>query len=605
MYMAGGRFGARAFASNFTDSELAGAIDLLHSKGMKGYVTVNTLIKDSEMEDALRFITMVEELGADAVIIQDKGLLERLEGYSIPLHASTQMGLHNREGLEWARSKGISRAILARELSIEELEVLAESDIMELEVFVHGALCYSVSGQCLFSSMLGGRSGNRGSCAQPCRKRYSTSKGSGNILSTADLECLELIPRLKDAGIAAAKVEGRMRSPLYVYLAGRVYSSAIRGETVDAGELEMLRTVFNRGHGQGHMMGSSIRQTDFADNRGLPLGEWRFQDSVLVERSDNTLLRGGDGISLYQKGKVGGFRIIDPDRVTSPFPLTDGIYRAYRSHDSRFDEIIPTIHTPSLKGKVPTIGQTFLERDAPPRKKRRGELSVYLSSIRSLEAVVDLCHRVYFEDNRHTTEALRICEDHGVESVISLPRFTPVMPDMPDSPLMVHDPGQALAFRSRRLYASHHLNLFNSSNPPALYQHTVSPELNSDEIRVLADNFGSRLEMMVFGRTELMLARDPTLEEGTLTDGKGYRFPINKDVGGTVRVVNSADLVLLEHLEELDSMGIDSHGIDLRRRPADLCRNVMEIFSQRDMSRRRELRKLCGKVTYGHFHRGV
>ncbi len=609
VYMGGKRFGARSFASNFTDDELAGALSYLHDNGVKGYVTVNTLVKDSEMDEALQFIAMLEDMGADAVIIQDKGLLEELRGFKIPLHASTQMGLHNAEGIQWAKAKGISRAILARELSLEEIKDIYSRSDMELEVFVHGALCYSVSGQCLFSSMLGGRSGNRGSCAQPCRKVYSTSQGKGYMLSTADLECIHLLPMLRDAGVASVKVEGRMRNPLYVYLVARAYSRALKSDddpySVNERDRELLRTVFNRGHSTGHLEGGVVRQTGFADNRGLPFGMMTFKDSRLVRRSDSRRLNVGDGISLYGPGKAGGFKVTDPDDIVVPFELPDGTYEAYRSNDWEFASILSTIPKVGIEGRAPARRSVKSTRIDNARAPVRGELSAYLSSLRSLEAVIDLCDRVYFEDNRHLPQAAGICADAGVEIAAIMPRFTPRIPEMPDMPLMVHDPGQISAFSDRRMFGSHHLNLFNSRNPPETYQQTVSPELSSSEISKLASGFRGRLEVMVFGRTELMVARDPTLDEGSLVDGKGYRFPINKDRGGMVHILNSADTVLLEHLGDLDAMGIESHGIDLRRRPADLSRSVMEIFSERDMDRRRELRKLCGKVTYGHYNRGV
>ena len=609
VYMGGKRFGARSFASNFNDDELAGALAYLHDHDVKGYVTVNTLVKDSEMDEALQFIAMLEDIDADAVIIQDKGLLEELRDFKIPLHASTQMGIHNSEGLEWARGKGISRAILARELSIDEIGDIASRSDMELEVFVHGALCYSVSGQCLFSSMLGGRSGNRGSCAQPCRKMYSTSQGKGYMLSTSDLECIHLLPRLRDAGVTSVKVEGRMRNPLYVYLVARAYSRALKSENVEdpvnERDLELLRTVFNRGHSTGHMEGTDVRQTRFADNRGLPIGEMTFKDKRLVRRSDSRRLNVGDGISLYNPGKAGGFKVTNPDDILVPFELPDGTYDAYRSNDWEFASILSSIPKIEIEVKAPPRRSVKSTRKSNVRQPVRGELSVYLSSLRSLEAVIDLCDRVYFEDNRHLAEAVDICADAGVEIAPIMPRFTPRMPELPELPLMVHDPGQASAFAGRRLFGSHHLNLFNSRNPADLYQQTISPELSSSEISSLASGFHGRLEVMVFGRTELMVTRDPTLEEGSLVDGKGYRFPINKDRAGMAHILNSADTVLLEHLGDLDAMGIESHGIDLRRRPADLSRSVMEIFSERDMDRRREVRKLCGKVTYGHFNRGV
>jgi len=609
VYLAGKRYSARRYANNFTDSQLKSALEYLHSNGVKGYVAVNTLIKDSEMADVLSFVSFLEDVGADAMIIQDRGLLEELQGFNIPLHASTQMGLQSEEDLLWAADKRISRVILPRELRLEEIESLGGMAPVELEVFVHGALCYSVSGQCLFSSMLGGRSGNRGACAQPCRKRYTLTEEEGYLLSTADLECLDVLPRLRDAGVSALKVEGRIRSPLYVRLVTEVYSQAIRSiegkePWPDDRKIEMMRTVFNRGYSKGHLIGGPVRQTTYADNRGLPLGTWKFSNSVLVTKDE--CLRSGDGVSLYQKGeKVGGFRIHDPQNVISPFPLKDGNYDAYKNYDVNFEDISASIPDLFLKENNARRSPVKLEKRPRKRHKRKGELSVYLSSIKSLQSVVEMSDRVYFEYNRHIDEAKSICEDAGVEIVTIMPRFTPLIPEMEEGALMVHGPGQALKYTHRRLYGSYHMNFFNSSFPNELWQQTISPELNIDEIKKIVTLYPGRLEVMVFGRLELMLSMDPTLPEGTLIDEKGYRFPVNRDRYGVVHILNSADLSLLERLEDLDRMGIDSHGIDLRRRPADMCHTVMEIFRSRDLSRRRELRKLCGDLTYGHFYRGV
>ena len=204
---------------NFTDAELKGAVKLAHSRGARIYVTVNTLIKESELSLAHDYLGLLDQIEVDAVIVHDRGLVRSIkESFDLEVHASTQMGLHSPEDAGWAESMGISRAILARELSLDEVQAIRESSSIGLEVFVHGALCYGFSGQCLFSSVLGGRSGNRGMCAQPCRKRYTMGRESGFLLSTADLFSIEAIPRLIEIGVDAIKIEGRLRSPIYVYL---------------------------------------------------------------------------------------------------------------------------------------------------------------------------------------------------------------------------------------------------------------------------------------------------------------------------------------------------------------------------------------------------
>lgn len=171
VYLAGKQFGARAFAGNFSDRELEGAIGYAHDNGVKVYVTVNTLVKNKEMEEAVSYVRFLKDIDADAILVQDIGLLKQLRSIDIEKHASTQMQVHSLEGVRWCAENGISRAVLARELIPEEIEAIVKDSPIETEVFIQGALCYCMSGGCLMSAFLGGRSGNRGSCAQPCRKR--------------------------------------------------------------------------------------------------------------------------------------------------------------------------------------------------------------------------------------------------------------------------------------------------------------------------------------------------------------------------------------------------------------------------------------------------
>ena len=174
IYLSGKRFGARKFAANFSEDELKEAIDYAHLRGVKVYVTVNTLAREDELLDVARYLVRLYEIGADAVLVQDAGVaaLARTLVSGLDLHASTQMTIHNLEGGAWAERLGMKRVVLSREVSLVEAEEMARSLNVGLEVFIHGALCYCYSGQCLMSSAIGGRSGNRGMCAQPCRKPY-------------------------------------------------------------------------------------------------------------------------------------------------------------------------------------------------------------------------------------------------------------------------------------------------------------------------------------------------------------------------------------------------------------------------------------------------
>ncbi len=234
VYFGANLFSARAFASNFDISNLQDAIQYAKVRGVKTNLTLNTLIKDDEFNDALLLVKKAYEFGIDAVIVQDLGLAMRLKKSfpDLPIHGSTQMTIHNLNGALELQKLGFKRVVLSRELSTEEIEYICKNTDIEIECFVHGALCVSYSGQCLFSSMIGGRSGNRGKCAQPCRLPYELLENdkkidSGYLLSTRDLCGLDYIPFFIKAGVHCLKIEGRMKSPEYVATVTRIYRKYI------------------------------------------------------------------------------------------------------------------------------------------------------------------------------------------------------------------------------------------------------------------------------------------------------------------------------------------------------------------------------------------
>ena len=220
VYTGGALFGARAYAHNLTEEELLEAIDYVHLHGRRLYLTVNTLIKDREMEKQMYdYLLPYYRQGLDAVIVQDIGLFRFIRKHfpDLPIHASTQMTLTGVDGAKFLEKEGAQRIVTSRELSMAEVKKIADETELEIESFVHGALCYCYSGQCLFSSFIGGRSGNRGQCAQPCRLLYQTpeAKKPQYLLSLKDICTLELIPEMIESGIYSFKIEGRMKKPEY------------------------------------------------------------------------------------------------------------------------------------------------------------------------------------------------------------------------------------------------------------------------------------------------------------------------------------------------------------------------------------------------------
>jgi putative protease len=324
VYLGGDRFNARQAACNFPEERLKEALEYAGERGIKVYVTLNTLVKDIEMDEVLQFAGFIYEQGADAAIVQDIGLAYLLRRHfpDLRLHASTQMTVMNTSGVRFCEEAGMSRVVLARELSLGEIEAIARSSEAEIEVFVHGALCVCYSGQCLLSGYIGGRSGNRGKCAQPCRLPWRVETAGRRIseesylLSTRDLMGLNLLPQFKDAGVSSLKIEGRMKSAEYVAAVTGIYRKYIDlleavgrdGYAVENQDIEKLLQIFNRGgFTSGYLEGSANYSTliypKHPKNRGVRLG--RVLESggdaikVLLEKP----LHMGDGIEVWDMKK--------------------------------------------------------------------------------------------------------------------------------------------------------------------------------------------------------------------------------------------------------------------------------------------------------------
>ncbi|MEG0721978.1 MAG: peptidase U32 family protein, partial [Lachnospiraceae bacterium] len=228
VYIGGSCFGARAYADNLNEEKLLEAIDYVHLHDCKIYLTINTLLKEKEIEKQLYdYLLPYYRQGIDAVIVQDVGVLEFIKERfpDLPIHASTQMTITNVAGAKFLEEQGVERVVPARELNLTEIREIAEHTGLEVECFVHGALCYCYSGQCLFSSLVGGRSGNRGQCAQPCRLPYQVEgeKNPSYLLSLKDICTLQMIPEMVKAGITSFKIEGRMKKPEYVAIVTAMY----------------------------------------------------------------------------------------------------------------------------------------------------------------------------------------------------------------------------------------------------------------------------------------------------------------------------------------------------------------------------------------------
>lgn len=324
VYIGGKEFSARAYASNFDRETLREAVNYAHLRGVRIYVTVNTLVKDNELEPLLDYVNYLYQIDVDALIMQDMGAfhLVRAQFPNLPLHCSTQMTLHNVAGVKLLQEAGADRVVLARELTLEEIKEIKIKTGVELEVFVHGALCVCYSGQCLMSSFIGGRSGNRGRCAQPCRRSYLHGK-KGTLegvekaqyhLSMRDLNTLDSIGALIDAGVNSFKIEGRMKKPQYVAAIVGAYRKAIdhyletRRPFIDENLQKEMAQMFNRRFTKGYLFSvpkGELVNVEKPSNRGIYLGKVlknpNPRESLGIEVEILEALSLGDGIALEQE----------------------------------------------------------------------------------------------------------------------------------------------------------------------------------------------------------------------------------------------------------------------------------------------------------------
>ena len=328
IYCAMPDFGARAYAQNFTVEEMQRVIDRCHLLDIKVHVTMNTLLFESEMERAYNQAKLLHEMGVDALIVQDLGLIhllhERLP--NLVIHASTQLSITNPKQIEQLKKLGVKRVVLARECTKEQIAACVQTG-MEIETFVHGAICICYSGQCLFSSLKYGRSGNRGMCAQPCRMPYTLYqdgtevKTQGNyLLSPKDLSLIEQAKELQDLGICSIKIEGRMKSKEYVYEAVSKVKKVLEGGTLDQKDQKELKVVYNRGFSTGHYQdqrGYDLMNTKTCNHQGIPIGKVIANKKGRVWVRLNDRLNQNDGIRLGMHGCRVNYIYDAKDRLVS------------------------------------------------------------------------------------------------------------------------------------------------------------------------------------------------------------------------------------------------------------------------------------------------
>ncbi|MBN2422999.1 U32 family peptidase [Candidatus Woesearchaeota archaeon] len=647
VYFAGKRFGARAYAPNFTLGEIEKGADYAHLFEKKAYVAVNTLLKNSEFREALDYINELYAIGVDAVIVQDFALAKIIkENFSgLEVHASTQATIHNSDTIDSA--KQFDRVILARELTKLQIKNIIKKTKTPVEIFVHGALCFSFSGQCLMSSIIGGRSGNRGRCAQPCRKPYNIkSEKKPYLLSTADLCLIDSIPEIIKMGVAAIKIEGRMKNREYVKTVVSIYRKAIdsfyKGNfNVTKNDIELLMSSFNRTFTKGFFNNEkNIIASEIPTNRSVSFKESRqdlvfkkikkrklhvnisielkltkkikvelkhkgyeikLNSSFIVQKAEKKPLTQDNIKAVFSKIKdtpfqIDSFKCILDDNVFVPFSKLTNL------RDKLFDNLI--LHN-NIRFKRPEIKPTLPEiKNVSITTKPEFFVKVYdLNGMRqALDAGADIIYyNIYNKDINKAFEIAKsklffeipsITYDEQIPFLLSqIKKYNP-------SGILIGNPALLKYGLKQKIHLNYSFNLFNDYNLSYWnYPGIISPELNFQEL----DSFKNRNFIVFVHGNLVVMSSKQKIRVNKLADSKREIFPVRINPAGYTEILNSRKVGLLNYIHRLLRMGVRSFYMDLE----DNVKQTILIYNKLIQKKRIDLSQMKKTSTTMHLRRGV
>ena len=592
VYVGGSRFSARASANNFDEQAMQKAVDYCHLRGVKLYVTQNTLIKQSELKSAVEYAKFLYEIGVDGLIVQDLGLASAVSKLlpDFPLHASTQMTVHNLAGVRKLEKLGFCRVVLARELSEQQIAYIAKHCKAELEIFVHGALCYCYSGQCLFSSVLGGRSGNRGRCAQPCRLPYTlhTPTGekakSGYLMSPKDLALLDDLRALSAMGVASLKIEGRLKKPAYVATVTEVYRNKLdSGARATKQDMQKLLDAFNRsGFTDACFRGARGAEMMSVDNPSNVSPE-KFADDIEVRCAENANVRcvGVTMECVLKPSHPAELNVTDTDGHT--VTVYGDTVQAAQSRPSTEEEIKMRLAKTggtafcATEVNVRLYGDVFMPVGALNALRRNALELLKTERCTIVRSTVDAVPS-YAVQRAKRVDAMRfsVCAETLAQAKAAL-AYQPEILYVPASvaealsgqtdckiaiklPEILTEENRARALKristetvlvsgigalediKKTLHTDFRIGVYNAHTAALLTelgvaQFTISPELNVDEIAALGDAVLEKASVIAYGRLPLMVMQNCLLraycggckkgQKGyTLRDRKNTDFPI-------------------------------------------------------------------------------
>ncbi len=658
VYAGGNMFSARKSAKNFDLSELDRAVDYCHLRGAKLYLAVNTLIKEFELSDLLKYLEEIYKIGVDAVIVQDLGVLRLIKKYlpDLPINASTQMSVNTSGGVLELEKLGVKRVVLSREVSAEEIKKIRQKTKAELEIFVHGALCMSYSGQCLMSSILGGRSGNRGACAQPCRLPYTlleNGKPTGKtipLLSPKDLCLVHRLDEVKACGADSLKIEGRMKSPEYVGMVTRVYRAALSGELKDGDADDMLKFFSRGGSSCGYFDGKKFREMmDYEQSAKISADkslEKKIHETVRREAKQSPIdaefyASAGEPISLsLSKGDISVSVTGDTAELAQNRPTDEERVKAQLAKLGTTPFYLESCKI-DLDGKAAvSVGSiNALRRDAA-EKLSEEICKTYKRDIEPVKATNKkvshinrepvLCVQVTSKEQYMAAKKMGIKEIYlpydlykeGIDSdaVCVLPEI-PKEGETYEIPkgarVMVNNLGQINSLDNAELLGGHRLNVFNSQAAEMLSEmglktFTASPELNQKELKSLRQSTDLPIEIIAYGRLGLMLMENCVIKSAyrcacdkasfSLKDRKNVEFPVICQNCRNI-ILNSCPVYMADRIDDIKNLQIDRIRLSFTVENPDLCCIIIDEYKKALSGQRVTSPKF--DYTRGHFYRGV
>lgn len=655
VYLGTDMFSARQSAGNFPINDLKRWVDYCHLYGVKVHAAVNTLIKEKELSNVEEYAKKLSDAGVDAVIIQDMGAVEIFQKCApeLPLHGSTQMTVTSVDGVRFLEQLGFERVVLARELSKKEIAHICKHANAEIEVFVHGALCMCYSGQCLMSSVIGGRSGNRGRCAQPCRLPYEIKGTQKYYLSPKDLCLIDELRELDEMGVTSLKIEGRLKRPEYVSAVVGIYRKYLDSfERVSNKDRDQLKNAFNRGgftkgfFAGDHDMMSYDNPANAADNIFTDEAKKRAAENANIRKIPvkikGTLKNGqvfrmefsdGDGHHAEASGTKAAEpalkRPIDKKRLEEQIAKLGNTPFLAECIDLELDEGI-TIPISQINEVRREAAEKLVRMrcERPHRKtydfmkraiKRPDteicELSADVETVEQAEAAIAHGIKTVYVPWKIFD---RVNRTAGVDVIAKLPYVDNFYPDIEAEKLMVSSNGQIYRFGDRTLYGGFRLNIYNLRSCEfygMLKRITISPELNFHEIREAVENSNAYAEAIAYGRIPLMICRNCPLKAAGecqkntkpvyIKDRKNQEFPILCGDGCTSQILNSKPVFIADRIDEIKKSGINCLKLMFTVENSQECDTIINIYQKALKGEKAENPFRENDFTRGHWFRGV